>query len=182
MGTAASSFVNPAELEGVGTQPTAKARSRRARQRRQVQLMIGGSYLIDAGILLLYANAGATALMVGPAYAASGLILVAFFTVISELGINDRFKDHYLITPQATLCMLTALAFTYVAPEVGGMFLCTLFIVFSFSSLRSSPRQTLGIWTAMTIGLAGLFLLTASPSRYRMATTSNALPPCWCSS
>jgi diguanylate cyclase (GGDEF)-like protein len=163
MGTAASSFVNPAELEGVGTQPTAKARARRASQRRQVQLMIGGSYLIDAGILLLYANAGATAVMVGPAYAASGLILVAFFTAISELGINDRFKDHYLITPQATLCMLIALAFTYVAPEVGGMFLCTLFIVFSFSSLRSSPRQTLGIWTAMTVGLAGLFLLTDKP-------------------
>jgi diguanylate cyclase (GGDEF)-like protein len=163
MGTAASSFVNPAELEGVGAQPTAKARSRRARQRRQVQLMIGGSYLIDAGILLLYANAGATAVMVGPAYAASGLVLVAFFIAISELGLNDRFKDHYLITPQSTLCMLIALAFTYVAPEVGGMFLCTLFIVFSFSSLRSSPRQTLGIWTAMTIGLAGLFLLTDKP-------------------
>ncbi|MGZ5989869.1 MAG: GGDEF domain-containing protein [Rhizomicrobium sp.] len=163
MGTAASSFVNPAELDGVGSQPTAKARSRRATQRRQVQLMIGGSYLIDAGILLLYAHAGATPVMVGPAYAASGLILVAFFTAISELGINDRFKDHYLIAPQSTLCMLIALAFAYVAPEVGGMFLCTLFIVFSFSSLRSSPRQTLGIWTAMTIGLAGLFLLTDKP-------------------
>jgi diguanylate cyclase (GGDEF)-like protein len=163
MGTAASSFVNPAELEGVGSQPTAKARARRASQRRQIQLMIGGSYILDAGILLLYAHAGATPVMVGLAYAASGLILVAFFTVISELGINDLFKDHYLIAPQSMLCMLIALAFTYVAPEVGGMFLCTLFIVFSFSSLRSSPRQTMGIWTAMTIGLAGLFLLTDKP-------------------
>ena len=43
------------------------------------------------------------------------------------------------------------------------MFLCTLFIVFSFSSLRSTPRQTMMIWTAMTIGLAGLFLLTDKP-------------------
>ena len=59
--------------------------------------------------------------------------------------------------------MLIALAFTYVAPEVGAMFLCTLFIVFSFSSLRSTPRQTMVIWTATTIGLAGLFLLTDKP-------------------
>jgi diguanylate cyclase (GGDEF)-like protein len=59
--------------------------------------------------------------------------------------------------------MLIALAFTYIAPEVGGMFLCTLFIVFSFSSLRSTPAQTMVIWTGMTIGLAGLFLLTDKP-------------------
>ncbi len=163
MGTAASSFVNPAELEGVGSQPTAKARSRRVRQRRQVQMMIGGSYVIDAGILLLYASAGTTPVMVGPAYAASGLILISLFLIASEIGLNDRFKDHYLIAPQSTLCMLIALAFAYAAPEVGGMFLCTLFIVFSFSSLRSSPRQTLGIWTVMTIGLAWLFLLTDKP-------------------
>jgi diguanylate cyclase (GGDEF)-like protein len=163
MGTAASSFVNPAELEGVGFQPTAKARSRRARQRRGILAMIGGSYVIDAGVLLLFAQAGTIPVTIGPAYAASGLALVALFLIVSELGLNDRFSDHYLVAPQATACMLTALAFTWIAPEVGAMFLCTLFIVFSFSSLRSTPRQTMVIWTAMTIGLAGLFLLTDKP-------------------
>jgi diguanylate cyclase (GGDEF)-like protein len=163
MGTAASSFVNPAELDGVGAQPTAKARSRRARQRRQILAMIGGSYVIDAGVLLLYAQAGTIPAAIGPAYAACGLVLVALFLIVSELGLNDRFSDHYLVAPQATVCMLIALAFTYIAPEVGVMFLCTLFIVFSFSSLRSTPRQTMVIWTAMTIGLAGLFLLTDKP-------------------
>lgn len=163
MVTAASSFVNPAELEGVGSRPTAQARARRAKQRRQIQAMIGGSYLIDAGVLLLFAYAGTIPLMIGPAYAASGLALVALFLFTSEFGLNDRFSDHYLVAPQATACMLTALAFTWIAPEVGATFLCTLFIVFSFSSLRSTPRQTLMIWTAMTIGLAGLFLLTDKP-------------------
>jgi diguanylate cyclase len=163
MGTAASSFVNPAELEGVGSQPTAKARARRARQRRQILAMIGGSYVIDAGVLLLFAQAGTIPVTIGPSYAACGLVLVAIFLMISELGLNDRFSDHYLVAPQATACMLTALAFTYIAPEVGATFLCTLFIVFSFSSLRSTPRQTMMIWTAMTIGLAGLFLLTDKP-------------------
>ena len=163
MGTAASSFVNPAELEGVGSQPTAKARARRTRQRRQILAMIGGSYVIDAGVLLLFAQAGTIPVMIGPAYAACGLVLVALFLITSELGLNDRFSDHYLVAPQATACMLSALAFTYIAPEVGATFLCTLFIVFSFSSLRSTPRQTMMIWTVMTIGLAGLFLLTDKP-------------------
>jgi diguanylate cyclase (GGDEF)-like protein len=163
MATAASSFVNPADLDGVGSQPTAKALARRAKQRRHILIMIGASYVIDAGVLLLYAQAGSTPLMIAPAYAASGLTLVIFSIILSEFGFNERFKDHYLVAPQATFCMLIALAFTFIAPEVGGMFLCTLFIVFSFSSLRSTPAQTMVIWTAMTIGLAGLFLLTDKP-------------------
>jgi len=78
MGTAASSFVNPAELDGVGAQPTAKILARRATQRRQILLMIGGSYIIDAGLLLIYAQAGAIPFTIGPAYAATGLTVVAF--------------------------------------------------------------------------------------------------------
>ena len=163
MGTAASSFVNPAELNGVGSLPTAKARLRRARQRRQILTMIGGCFAIDTGILFLYAQAGTVSATFVPAFAACGAALVAVFVILSEFGLNDRFKDHYLVAPQATAFMLVALAFTYLAPEVGGMFLCTLFVVFSFSSLRSTPRQTMTIWTLMTIGLAGLFLLTDKP-------------------
>src|SRR5579864_5807265 len=59
--------------------------------------------------------------------------------------------------------MIIMLAFTYIAPEVGVMFLCTLFVVFAFSSLRSTPWQTSVVWTAMAFGLAGLFLLTDKP-------------------
>jgi len=55
------------------------------------------------------------------------------------------------------------LTFTYIVPEIGVMFLCTLFVVFNFSSLRSTPRQTAIVWTAMAFGLAGLFLLTDKP-------------------
>ena len=163
MTTAASSFVNPAELEGVGALLTAKVRARRARQRRQILAMISGSFFIDAGILLLYAQAGTIPLTFVPAFAGCGLMLVAVFVILSEFGVNDRFNDHYLVAPQSTAVMLMALTFIYIAPEIGGMFLCTLFVVFSFSSLRSTPKQTMMIWTMMTIGLAGLFLLTNKP-------------------
>jgi diguanylate cyclase len=165
MATAASAFVNPiaAELEGAGPKPTAQALSRRARQRRQIQVLIGGSYILDALVLLVYAHAGTIPLAIGPAYAVTGLISVAGYVALSEIGFNDRFKDHYLVAPQAIICMAIALGFTYLAPQVGVMFLCTLFVVFNFSSLRSTPRQTAIVWTATAFGLAVLFLLTDKP-------------------
>jgi diguanylate cyclase (GGDEF)-like protein len=165
MGTAASSFLNPiaAELDGVGTKPTATVLLRRAKQRRQILVMIGVSYIVDAAVLTLYAYAGSTSTLIAPAFAACGLTFIALSIMLSELGFNDRFKDHYLVAPQSTANMAIMLAFTWIAPEVGVMFLCTLFVVFSFSSLRSTPRQTMMIWTAMALGLAWLFLLTERP-------------------
>jgi diguanylate cyclase len=165
MGTAASAFLNPiaAELEGVGPKPTANVLSRRAKQRREIQGMIGVSYVIDAYILLLYAYAGTIPATIGPAFAACGLVSVVCYIALSETGFTERFKDHYFVAPQATVSMAIMLAFTYIAPEVGVMFLCTLFVVFSFSSLRSTPQQTAVVWTAMALGLAGLFLLTDKP-------------------
>jgi len=165
MGTAASSFLNPiaAELEGAGSQPSAKALARRAKQRRQIQGMIGASYVIDAGILLLYAYAGTIPVVIGPTYAIAGLSFIALSILCSEVGINERFKDHYLVAPLSAANMMIMLAFTYVAPQVGVMFLCSLFTVFSFASLRSTPGQTAAIWTAMAFGLAALFLLTDKP-------------------
>jgi diguanylate cyclase (GGDEF)-like protein len=165
MGTAASPFLNPiaAELDGVGPKPTAKALSRRAKQRRQIQEMIAASYVIDAFVLLIYAYAGTIPATIGPAYAASGFVSVACYLVLSETGLTERFKDHYFVAPQLMVSMAIMLAFTYIAPEVGVMFLCTLFIVFNFGSLRSTPRQTAIVWTAMAFGLAALFLLTDKP-------------------
>ena len=103
MGTAASSFLNPiaAELEGVGRHPTAKALTRRARRRRQIQGIVGVSYVVDAAILLLSAHAGTIPVMIAPAYAGCGLALVAINIALPTFGFNERFKDHYLIAPQS---------------------------------------------------------------------------------
>ena len=125
--------------------------------------MIGVSYVIDAAVLLVYAHAGTIPATIGPAYAACGLFSVACYLMLSETGITERFKDHYFVAPQSIASMLIMLAFIYAAPEVGVMFLCTLFVVFNFSSLRSTPLQTALVWTAMTLGLAWLFLLTDKP-------------------
>jgi len=165
MGTAAQSFLNPivADGEAGGSRLSAEALARRAKQRRQIQGMIGVSYVIDAGILLIYAYAGTVPFWLGPIYALSGLAFMALAILMSEAGINDRFKDHYMVAPQSAANMIIMVVFTYIAPQVGVMFLCSLFTVFSFASLRSTPGQTAIIWTAMALGLAYLFLLTDKP-------------------
>jgi diguanylate cyclase len=165
MGTAASPLLNPiaAELEGARPKLTADALSRRARQRRQIQGMIAASYVIDGLVLLIYAHAGTIPVTIGPAFAACGLVSVAFYLALSETGFTERFQDHYFVTPQLTISTAIMLVFTYIAPEVGVMFLCTLFVVFNFGALRSGPWQTAVIWTLTALGLAALFLLTEKP-------------------
>jgi diguanylate cyclase (GGDEF)-like protein len=161
--TATPSVTIAAELEGARPRRTAKDLARRVKQRRQIQLMIAASYVVDGLVLLIYAHAGTIPVAVGPAFAVSGLASVLFYLVLSETGIIERFKDHYFVVPQLCISTTIMLAFTYVAPQVGVMFLCTLFTVFNFGSLRSTPWQTALAWTAMTAGLAWLFLMTDKP-------------------
>lgn len=165
MGIAASPLLTPTAgpLKGVGRKLTPEALLRRARQRRQIQGMVCVSYAIDAVILLIYARAGSIPETIGPAFAVCGLVSVTGYILLSESGFTERFKDHYLVAPQSIISMIIMLAFAYIAPQVGMMFLCTLFIVFTFGSLRSTPSQTAMVWTAMALGLAGLFLLTDKP-------------------
>jgi diguanylate cyclase (GGDEF)-like protein len=162
MSTATSPFLVPiaADLERARQAPTVEVRARRAKQRRQIQAMIAVSYLLDTGILAIYAYAGIAAPMIPAGYAAAGLLSVAGYVALSEVGLNDRFRDHYLVAPQSAVSMIIMLTFTYNAPQVGVVFLCSLFTVFGFGALRSAPQQTAAIWTVMALGLAGVFLLT----------------------
>ena len=137
--------------------------ARRARQRRQLLDMTGVSYMIDAAILLIYAYAGATSFVTAPAYAACGLLSVAIYIAISEAKVNDRFRDHYFILQQTSISLAIMLSFIYFAPEVGGLFLCSIFLVYTFGALRSSPRQTIVGWTMAATGLTILFLMTDKP-------------------
>ena len=35
-----------------------------------------------------------------PAFAACGFLSVAFYLLLSETGVTERFKDHYFVVPQ----------------------------------------------------------------------------------
>ena len=109
MGTAAQPFLNPiaaAEGEATGSRLSTEKLARRAKQRRQVQGMIGVSYVVDAGILLTYAYAGTIKVWVGPAYAVCGLLLMAVTILLSEIGFNERLDGLQAATrrPANALC------------------------------------------------------------------------------
>jgi len=160
MGTTASPSLHPiaAELESGDVRLSPQALSRRIRQRRHIQGMIAASYLLDGLALMVYARAGTIAPAITSAYLATGLSFVVLFAVLSETGINDRFKDHYLIVPQSTVSMLISVGFAYLVPQISVLFLSALFTVFGFGSLRATWRQTALIWTATSLAMAALLL------------------------
>src|ERR1700749_4992617 len=102
MGSTATPYADPiaADLEDARPQLTPRVLARRARQRPQIQLMIAASYLLDGLILLVYAHAGTVPVIIGPAFAVCGLLSVAFYLVLSETGVTERFRDHYFVVPQ----------------------------------------------------------------------------------
>ncbi|MCX7308380.1 MAG: diguanylate cyclase [Afipia sp.] len=151
------------ETEGAEGILTSAVLARRAKQRRQIQINIGLSYLLDVIVLLVYAYAGVTSVALAATFGACGLLSVALFIALSEAHINDRFEDHYLIVFQSTVSVGIAFAFILAAPQVGIVFICAIFMTFTFSSLRSTPRQSAIGWTITTAGLAAVFLLTDKP-------------------
>jgi diguanylate cyclase (GGDEF)-like protein len=151
------------EREGAEGILTSAVLARRAKQRRQIQINIGLSYLLDVIVLLVYAYAGVTSVALAATFGACGLLSVALFIALSEAHINDRFEDHYLIVFQSTVSVGIAFAFILAAPQVGIVFICAIFMTFTFSSLRSTPRQSAIGWTITTAGLAAVFLLTDKP-------------------
>jgi diguanylate cyclase (GGDEF)-like protein len=147
----------------IDKKPSPETIARRTRQRRQMLDMVGISYVTDAAILLIYAYAGTTTFTIAGAYGVCGLLSVALFIAISEASLTDRFRDHYFVTQQSIISLTIMLAFLYIAPEVGCLFLCSILLVFTFAALRSTPRQTVIGWSAAAIGLAILFLFTDKP-------------------
>ena len=150
--------LRPAEIE-----VTPEVIIRRQKQQRLVLDMAGLSFAIDAAILLIYAHAGTTSYLIGSTYGLCGLLAVAGFIIISDPTIADRFGDHYLVELQSTISLSIMLVFAYIAPEVGCLFLCSIFIVYTFAAIRSNARQTIIGWTSAAIGLTALFMLTDKP-------------------
>lgn len=142
---------------------TPEVLSRRIPHRRHILTMLALSYVVDTIILLIFAYADTTPVTTGPLYLIASLLILACFALLSDTGINNRFKDHYLVVQQMAANIALMLGSTYIAPEVGSVFLCSLFVVFAFGSLRSTPTQNVISWTLMTLGLAYLFLLTDKP-------------------
>jgi len=148
---------------GSADTPASDVLPRRALQRRQILTTVAISYLIDTVVLAIYALAGTTSLTTPPVFLACALLSVVCFVLLSDAHFNDRFKDHYLVLQQMGVSFLLLLSFIYIVPEVGCVFLCSLFVIVALGSLRSTVLQIGIAWSLLTIGLAWLFLFTNIP-------------------
>jgi diguanylate cyclase (GGDEF)-like protein len=151
------------DIDTAGIELTSKVLRRRRLNRRHMLIAMCASYLVDAGLLSLYAVAGSTTFATPIIYGMCGATTTLAFLVLSEIGFNDRFADHYLTLAQGYCASTIMLGSIYFAPEVGLAFCFIFFLVFGFATLRTTAWQAGIIWTYATAGLTAVLLLADKP-------------------
>ena len=144
--------------------------ARRVQQRRQMYVGQIASYSLGASVLLLYAYDGAVSMIVPSRFWLGGVMIIGTFTVLSESGFADKFRDHYLTVFQITAHMALQLVFLVAVPEIGVSFISVLFLIFAFGTLRMTSHQAMTTWALATAGLALVFLFTDLPIGMPVAT------------
>ena len=84
-----------------------------------------------------------------------GVSSIGVFVVLSETGVNDRFKDHYLTVLQVGRPLAILLGFLLARAADRHAFLNALFLIFGFAALRMTSRQAAMRLDAMALGIAG---------------------------
>jgi diguanylate cyclase (GGDEF)-like protein len=148
---------------------------RRLGQRREMLVVQALSYVLGDIVLWIYAYAGTIPLAVPVVFLLCGIGLTGLFVALSEFGINDRFDDHFLTTPQIASNIILQLGFLLAVPEIGYLFLSVMFVIFGFGSLRMTARQAVVLWALTGSAIAAIFLFLKIPVALPMATTAEWL-------
>jgi diguanylate cyclase (GGDEF)-like protein len=167
-----TSITTLSEGTDASTRDLRKDSALRIARRRTAYIAQGSSYLIDAAILLLYAMIGVTTVATGVVYLAIRLAVVGIAAYLSEIQVNDRFKDPYLTVPLSIVSIIVQIGAIYLVPQIGFYFISIIFVVLGFAALRMSARQTGIVWSTATLGLALLFLMTDKPIGIPMVTAT----------
>jgi diguanylate cyclase (GGDEF)-like protein len=165
-----TSITTLSEGTDASTRDLPKDSALRIARRRTAYIAQASSYLIDAAILLLYAMIGVTTVATGVVYLAIRLAVVGIAAYLSEIQVNDRFKDPYLTVPLSIVSIIVQIGAIYLVPQIGFYFISIIFVVLGFAALRMSARQTGIVWSTATLGLALIFLMTDKPIGIPMAT------------
>ncbi|MET0349169.1 MAG: sensor histidine kinase [Rhizobacter sp.] len=128
------------------------------------------NYLFCAGILGMYALAGSAPWHVALAYLAVSMAGNAVFYRTVHQGHNLRLEDPNLFGAQMVFGGIVVLVFLGWAPQVGFVFLASLFVTGVFGLVQfDAPQLRLG-WMAMAAGLAVVF--SAVGLRLRLPASS----------
>jgi diguanylate cyclase (GGDEF)-like protein len=177
MTAAISTIQNPAngDFEAVEGELGHEMLTRRLKRRRQVLVLAAASHLINIALLVTFAAAGTVSPAMVAAFTLAATASIGFFLVLSESGVTDRWQDHHFTLPYTVTSAGLLLAFICLAPGVGIVFLCALFLVANVISLRATPRQGLISWAALTISVAAVYLLADLPMQVPFATPAERL-------
>ncbi len=165
MTATAGSFYDPAngDFEAVDGESLPLMLARRLRRRRQTLVLAGASHIINIALLTVFAAAGTISGALVAIFALCASIKVAAFVAISESGLSDRWKDHFLAGPYTATTYGLMLAFIYVAPAVGVVFLCTFFIIANVIAFRAGPQRGAIACAVMTGSVTALYQLADLP-------------------
>jgi diguanylate cyclase (GGDEF)-like protein len=119
---------------------------------------------------MIYAYDGAISVDIASLFWFGGLLIIGTFTVLSEAGVGDRFTDHYLTVFQISAHMALQFVFLLSVPTIGIAFICVLFLIFAFGTLRMTSAQAMITWTLAATGLAAVFLASDLPIGMPVAT------------
>jgi len=135
----------------------------RERRRFRARFVAGYalSYVTDTILLFQFVSIGTIAIWVPIAYFAAGITIGAVFGALVLFGIRESGKDPYFSIWQVFVSGAAMLVFLALAPELGGLFLCNLILVFGFGGLRMSWREALLSFGLIALG-TGLILYHAS--------------------
>jgi diguanylate cyclase len=146
------------------------ALQRRLKQRRQMLVLQATAYTLGDIILWDYAYAGTIPVLYPSLFFLFSMALTALFAVLSELGVGERFDDHFLTTPQAGSAIVVQLGFLLAAPEIGFWFLTVVFVIFSFAAMRITSRQAVFLWATTAVSVGVIFALLKIPIALPMST------------
>lgn len=145
---------------------------RRLKQRREMLVLQAASYAAGDIVVWVYAYAGTTSIVIPSMFLLCGVGLTAFFAVLSEMSIGDRFQDHFLTSSQAAANIIMQLAFLLAAPEIGFLFLTVIFVIFGFASLRMTSREATILWAVTGFGVVTTFFFLKTPIGLPMGTAA----------
>ena len=130
---------------------------RRARHQRWMLALGAASFAFAALVPACYALLGDLPGHLAAGYAAAGIAHCAAFGLVLRRPAVRAAADYYLTAPQMASAAAIQLAFVWLAPHVGYVFLGVLFVVFGFGALRLTTRQAALAW-ALTLAGAGVVL------------------------
>lgn len=165
MTTTAGSFYDPAngDFEAVDGESLPARHARRLRRRRQTLFVAGGSHIINVALLAVFAAAGTISPTLVITFATCAIGKVAIFMAISESGMSDRWKDHFLAGPYTAATFALMLGFIYWAPGVAVVFMCAFFLIANVIAFRASPQRGAVACTVMIGGVIALYVLAQLP-------------------